>query len=62
MLQVDIGKVEVYTFHKHVGGNKHLRVGIMEHGTIVAHAFDGGRVLDFDIVGEMAYKAKLTEC
>ena len=47
--------------HEHVGGDKHLRVGVVHHGAIVAHAPKRGLVLELYVVGEPVYEAELTE-
>ena len=36
VLKVDVGEVEMHSFHKHIGADEHFTVGIMEHGAVVA--------------------------
>ena len=61
MLQVDICEVEVYALHEHICSYEHFRVGVVEHGAVIAHALHGRFVLYFYVVGEMVDKTKLTE-
>ena len=38
MLHVDVGEVEVYTFHQHIGRHEYFLVRIVEYGAVIAHA------------------------
>ena len=59
-MHVDIGKVEVYTFHEHVGGHEHFLVWIVHHRTVVAHTVDGRGILVFISLGEMVDETEFT--
>ena len=36
---VGVCEVEMHAFHQHVGSDEHFRVGVVNHGAVVAHAF-----------------------
>ena len=61
MLQVDVGEVEVDTFHEHVARHQHLLVGIVHDGTVVTYTIDGGSVLVLISFGEVVDETKLTQ-
>ena len=41
VLHRDVGEVEVYALHEHVGGDEHLALGVVKHGAVVANAVAG---------------------
>ena len=61
VLHINIGQVEMYTFHQHVGSHQHLLVGIVHHRTVIAYTINSRGILVFISFGEMVYQSKLTQ-
>ena len=61
MLQIDVGQVEVYTFHQQIGSYQHFLIGVGEYGTVIAYTILRAFVFDFYIFGETVNQAEFTE-
>ena len=61
MLHINISEVEVDTLHEHIGGDEHLFVGIVEHGTVIANTFDGRLILKCNTLSEPINETKFTQ-
>ena len=60
MLQVYVCEVKMHAFHQHVGGDKHLLVGVVHHGAVVAHTHEGGGVVWLYVFCKVADKPEFS--